>query len=88
MQIGIRELRDGLSRHLAEVRNGEEITVTDHGKPVAMLIPILKENPFARLVAEGVITLPADRAGRSELHAPVEAETDVRLSEIVTELRR
>ena len=37
--IGIRELRDGLSRHLASVRDGEEIIVTDHGKPVARITP-------------------------------------------------
>ena len=31
--VGIRELRDGLSRYLAEVRAGRSITVTDHGRP-------------------------------------------------------
>jgi antitoxin (DNA-binding transcriptional repressor) of toxin-antitoxin stability system len=31
--VGIRELRDGLSRYLAQVRAGR--TVTDHGRPVA-----------------------------------------------------
>ena len=37
--LGIRELRDGLSRHIASVREGEEIIVTDHGKPVARITP-------------------------------------------------
>lgn len=37
--IGIRELRDGLSKHIASVREGEEIIVTDHGKPVARITP-------------------------------------------------
>ena len=32
MEIGIRELRDGLSRHLDVVREGGTITVTDHGE--------------------------------------------------------
>ena len=35
MNVGVRELRDGLSRHLATVREGHTITVTDHGRPVA-----------------------------------------------------
>ena len=38
--VGIRELRDGLSRHLAEVRAGRTVTVTDHGRPVARIVPI------------------------------------------------
>lgn len=39
MDIGVRELRDGLSRHLASVREGHTVTVTDHGRPVARIIP-------------------------------------------------
>ena len=35
MQVGVRELRDGLSKHLAEVRAGHTVTVTDHGRPIA-----------------------------------------------------
>jgi prevent-host-death family protein len=37
--IGIRELRDSLSRHLAEVRDGRTITVTDHGRVIAHIVP-------------------------------------------------
>jgi prevent-host-death family protein len=29
--VGIRELRDHLSQHLAEVREGHTVTITDHG---------------------------------------------------------
>lgn len=50
--VGVRELRDGLSRHLALVRAGSEITVTDHGKPVARLVPI-ENDAYARLVESG-----------------------------------
>ena len=32
MDVGIRELRDGLSRHLDRVRKGGTITITDHGQ--------------------------------------------------------
>lgn len=35
---GIREARQNLSKLLAEVAAGEEITITDRGKPVARLI--------------------------------------------------
>jgi antitoxin (DNA-binding transcriptional repressor) of toxin-antitoxin stability system len=38
--VGIRELRDGLSRCLAEVRRGRTITVIDHGRAVARIVPV------------------------------------------------
>ena len=41
MDVGIRELRDDLSRHLAEVRGGRTITITDDGKPIAQLVPVV-----------------------------------------------
>lgn len=47
--IGIRELRDRLSFYLREVeRTGEPITVTDHGRPIAELVPVV-EAPKSRI---------------------------------------
>jgi prevent-host-death family protein len=37
--IGIRKLRDELTRHLGRVRRGTRIVVTDRGRPVAVLAP-------------------------------------------------
>jgi len=59
-EVGVRELRDNLSRHLKTVKEGSELTVTDHGKPVARLVPWDGMSKFDRLVAEGRIT-PAQR---------------------------
>ena len=39
MQVGVRELKLRLGHYLARVRQGEEIVVTSHGKPVARLEP-------------------------------------------------
>lgn len=57
--VGVRELRDGLSRHLGSVRAGTEITVTDHGKPVARIVPAV-DDAYTRLVASGRL-VPAQR---------------------------
>lgn len=38
-RIGIRELKATLSECVREVRNGRTIVVTDHGQPVARIIP-------------------------------------------------
>ncbi len=55
MNVGIRQLRDGLSRHLAEVRAGHTVTVTDHGRPVARIVPVNARTALERLIDEGRI---------------------------------
>ena len=37
---GVKEARDRFSAYLDEVRRGEDVVITEHGRPVAMLIPI------------------------------------------------
>jgi prevent-host-death family protein len=56
MEAGVRELRDHLSRYLVIVREGQEVTVTDHGKAVARLVPLDRPRALDRLVAEGLVT--------------------------------
>lgn len=54
--VGLRELRHHTSDVIARVRRGETIAVTEHGTPVARLVPIERpERPaiLARLEAEG-----------------------------------
>jgi prevent-host-death family protein len=60
--IGVRELRDGLSHHLALVRSGTEITVTDHGRPIARIIPVVADQLQA-LVADGRVVPPEHARG-------------------------
>ena len=62
--VGIRELRDGLSRYLAQVRAGRTVTVTDHGRPIARIVPVDEPSPLDRLIAEGRVR-PARRRTRS-----------------------
>jgi prevent-host-death family protein len=39
-QIGAFEAKNRLSELLAAVENGEEVTITKHGRPVARLVPV------------------------------------------------
>ena len=39
-QVGVAELKNNLSRHLRAVEAGEMIEVTDHDRPVALLVPV------------------------------------------------
>ena len=56
-QVGVRELRQNLSVYLDRVKEGERLEVTEHGKPVALLVPLPPEDdPLARMIAEGRVT--------------------------------
>lgn len=44
IEVGVRELRNSLSRYLHKVREGETIVVTDRGKPVARIGPKASPN--------------------------------------------
>ena len=54
--IGVRELRDSFSERLRSVRAGTTLTVTDHGEPVAMLIPYGLPAGVLRMLSEGTLT--------------------------------
>lgn len=84
MSIGVRELRDGLSRHLAQVRAGHTVTVTDHGVPVARIVPIGVPTALEQLIADGRVT-PA-RLQKRPAGPRVKATGTV--SDLVAEQRR
>lgn len=56
----MRALKDGLSGVLKRVAAGETIEVTDHGKPVARLVPADVPDHIRKLIEEGAIT-PAEK---------------------------
>ena len=84
MDVGVRELRDGLSKHLASVREGHTITVTDHGRPVARIVPVGEPTTLEQLIAEGRVT-PARRR-RGSRRPPLKAAGTV--SDLVSQQRR
>ena len=65
LTIGVRELRQHASRWLARVKAGERITVTEHGRAIAELVPVSAAvapgGMLARLVEDGLAS-PADGA--------------------------
>lgn len=56
----VAKLKAGLSRYLADVKAGEEVIVTEHGKPIARLIPCKVAPDREELVARGIIRPPLD----------------------------
>lgn len=53
--VGIRELRQQASAVLKRVVAGESLVVTDHGHPIARLVP-LRPSALEQLVSEGRAT--------------------------------
>ncbi|GGI09189.1 type II toxin-antitoxin system Phd/YefM family antitoxin [Egicoccus halophilus] len=84
-EAGVRELRDHLSRYLERVRAGEELTVTDRGRPIARLVPVGSTNTFDRLIDEGLVVPAASRRrARPRTRVPATAP----ISGLVGEQRR
>ncbi len=53
--VGVRELRQQASRVLDLVKRGEVIVVTEHGTPIAEIVPI-KKSKLQILIEQGAIT--------------------------------
>jgi len=71
--VGVRELKNRLTYYLRRARKGEEVIVTERGRPIAILKSLQEvdraatlETRLARLAALGIVTLPTrKRFGRA-----------------------
>lgn len=66
--VGIKELKNRLTQYLRRTKQGEEVIITERGKPIALIQPIQSAQPvvsldarLARLAAQGLVTLPAGK---------------------------
>jgi prevent-host-death family protein len=62
MEVSVTELRANLATWLGEVRDGGEITVTDHGNPVARIVPVGSSALIKDLTDRGILGLPESTA--------------------------
>jgi prevent-host-death family protein len=67
-EVGIRALKQNASRVVARAKAGEAITITEHGKPVARLVPIHR-NRIEEMVEAGIATAP--EGSLSDLPPPI-----------------
>jgi prevent-host-death family protein len=63
--VGVKELKDRLTQYLRRTKQGEEVVVTERGKPIAVIQPIQSaarvvslQARLAKLAARGLLTLP------------------------------
>ncbi|MEZ5377647.1 MAG: type II toxin-antitoxin system prevent-host-death family antitoxin [Acidimicrobiales bacterium] len=85
-EVGIRELKNGLSKYIDRVRAGEEVIVTDRGRPVAKLSPLdASDGRLRELVASGVVRAPSSLSR----HQPARRiKSKGTVSDLVAEQRR
>ena len=83
-RVGIRDLKQHASAVIRRVSAGEEIEVTDRGRPVARIVPIRQGDDYERLIAEGEISVGT---GRWRDHEPLPALPGRSLSQTLAELR-
>ena len=84
--MGIRELKNSLSRYIERVRAGGEVIITDRGRPVARLLALdAASDRLAELVEAGVVRPP--RSPRR--HRPARRiKSKGQVSDLVAEQRR
>lgn len=85
-EVGIRELKNSLSKYLDLVRAGEEVIVTDRGRPIARLSGLDASNDrLAELISAGVVRPPTSQ----QRHLPSERiRAAGPVSDLVSEQRR
>ena len=87
-QVGVRELKNQLSRYLKRVQNGEEIIVTERGRFVARIVPAevssLKQ-VMEPLLREGVVRWNGGKPRGASRRPVIRGRT---LADMVVEDRR
>ncbi len=84
IEVGVRDLKNNLSRYVAGVVTGTDVVVTDRGRPVARLVKIDDaSNRLADLIEVGLVIPAATRSRR----VPKRIVAD-EVSDLVDEQRR
>jgi|GEM_PF-319499 prevent-host-death family protein len=82
---GVRELRQSASQILDQVKNGTVVEITEHGVPVARLVPI-KNSLFEEYIESGLIT-PAVNSDWRPTKNPIKIKGNKTSTEVLMELR-
>lgn len=73
----MREAKAKFSSLVGRAADGEEITITWHGRPRARLVPVPDEGPPLRVDRDWLRSMPVRKAGR-RAEALVRADRDAR----------
>ena len=88
---GVTELKASLSESLARVKAGEEVLVTEHGRPIAKIVPLSAASPEAstdELVRAGVLRAPERRMDEEFWRLPRPADPQALTRAVLREERQ
>jgi prevent-host-death family protein len=85
VEIGVREFRARLSHWLDRAAGGDEVIVTERGKPRVRVTGIGRQTTLDRLIAEGKVTPPKRPKGSTPL--PKRAKVKGGIDDILRDAR-
>ena len=85
--VGIRDLKARLSEYIKQVKSGQSIVITEHGKPVGRILPVglSLEDRFEMLRKAGLVEWNGNKL--RNIKPPATNLGDKLASDIVVELR-
>jgi prevent-host-death family protein len=85
--VGIRAFKAHLSQYMQQVKDGESIVITEHGKPVGRIlpVPVSLEERIERLRKAGLVEWSGKKLRR--IKPPAVNRGDKLVSDIVVEMR-
>ncbi|UMZ74727.1 type II toxin-antitoxin system Phd/YefM family antitoxin [Natranaerofaba carboxydovora] len=90
MDIGVREAKNKLSKYLKQVKQGETIVITEHGIPIARIVPYEEQVPkeIVELQKTGMATWQGDKPKGMKTPVKLKSKNISKASDIVSEDRR
>lgn len=71
MEVGVRELRDNLSKWIGKARRGQDVVITERGRPVARLTRYGESPALQKLIEQERVQLPTRRKTKIDRKDPI-----------------
>lgn len=88
VKVGVRELRENLRAWLDRVKSGDEVVITERGRPVAKIAALEPRSRLEELIELGIVRPPLKPKHRIDLSRLPKLGPGPTLSDILIEQRR
>ena len=87
--VGLREINQAFSRYMKIVKAGEDVLITERGRPIAVIKPLASETDMdvkiRLLEADGLLS-PPQKQGQLTNHSPISLSGQA-LSRTISDIR-